>query len=876
MFTLLVNRARLILSLCFTVLLLSSCTDETAQQQEKAAIHFKSANTYRAQGQFRAALSEYKSALAKAPTTEYAIALAGIYLELNQTQAAIKLLEPLNKSFPDATAQKLAEAYLQRGKFTSALAQLSPQRELSVGTTEQSRALLLIRTHLGLSQYSQATTALGQYNNLFGPDAESELLQLELSIKTKNTALQTESVKTLQKKYPNNSKANLTLGIIALKANQLELAEKHLTSALSELPKTDIMTPEKLQVLTNLSDTLTKRGRFTEAMLYTQLISEAHPDFENSQKDLNEALNQIRLGNLNQAEELLSKLEKNYPGSDRINALLGVVQLQQGNVSEAGLRLEDAVDPELASPQLIKAAAQAQLQLAKPQQAVDLLQEALKKNPDNAQLLTLYGLSSSYVPGLERESELALQKAVALQPENPRLYLALSQLYTRQGKTELALSQLKLAAKQGSEDPAIASSYVQALLKSGKADTADRYLEQLKKDQPNNANAWQLSAAVAQYNKNPVQAEKHLSKALSLEPNNVTTLIAKGRLAQQQQDYKSAQQLYQQAIKISPEQPSATMALIATSIKLKNTDQIVTQLETLAKKSNQSAISALGQYELSRGDLNAASARAQQLNSLPAKLSTFSKVSGTKIQRALARQNIEQKNYDKAIENLQIAMKFSPSNLQILADIAQAQLLNNDADAAENTLTQLRQRQGGIAPANMIEALNTEPENPNKAIQILRNSWQQVQDQPTIALLYKLEKKHQPESAPGTLSLWHNSYPNDPRPMLELALKAQQSGDKQNAIQWYESVLEKSPEQVIALNNLAWIYNETGQSSKAISTAEKAAKFAPQSADVLDTLGWIYFQAKDKRALKILSTAVELAPENTTIKAHFNEAQANL
>lgn len=868
------NRTLSSVCFCCCLALVSGCTDQASQQQEKAAIHFKSANSYHEQGQFRAALSEYKSALDKAPTTEYAIALSRVFLELNQTQAAINLLEPLNVAYPKETSQILAEAYVQKGKFNSALKNLSPSNGLD--SEDINRAQLLIRSYLGLGQYKKAATTLQDYRKLFGADANAELLTLELALKTNDTALQKATMLTLQQTFNNAPRVNLTLGIIALNANQLDQAEKHLTAALSALPQTDIMTPEKLQVLTNLSDTLTRRGRFTEAMLYSQLISEAHPDIQSSQKDLNEAVNQIRLGNFDEAEGLLITLAENHPASDRINALLGVVQLQQGNINEAGLRLADSVDPELASPQLVKAAAQAQLKLAKPQQAVELLREALKKNPDNAQLLTLFGLSSSYVPGLETESELALQKAVAMQPANPRLYLALAQLYSRQGKSELSLSQLKLAARQDPTDPAIASSYVQALLMGGDKKAAERFLEQLKIDQPNNANPWQLSAAIAQYDNNPALAHKHLTKALELDPHNVTTLIAKGRLAQQQKNFKQAQSLYQQAIKLSPEQPSAATLLIATSIKLKNTDKILAQLEKLASANNQSAISAIGQYNLSLGNLDDANLRAKQLASLPDNLTKYSRLSGTKIQRAVARQKIAAKDYSGAIAELQLAIKFSPANLQILADIAQAQLLNGEQDSAQNTIAQLRQRQGGRSPADMLEALALEQDNPDKAMALLRKSIDEQKHQETFALLYKMEKKHQPNGVKDTLLLWQESFPNDARPTLKLALEAQQNSEQEAAIKLYQSVLEKAPNQVIALNNLAWLYSESEKFEDAITTAERAAELAPNSADVIDTLGWIYHLANDDRAYSTLSKAAELAPENAEIKKHLDTVKARL
>jgi len=64
-----------------------------------------------------------------------------------------------------------------------------------------------------------------------------------------------------------------------------------------------------------------------------------------------------------------------------------------------------------------------------------------------------------------------------------------------------------------------------------------------------------------------------------------------------------------------------------------------------------------------------------------------------------------------------------------------------------------------------------------------------------------------------------------------------------DAIALYKKVLELQPENVICLNNIAYMYTEKlNDPSKALSFAQRAVAIAPQNADNLDTLGWTYFQ----------------------------------
>jgi tetratricopeptide (TPR) repeat protein len=67
--------------------------------------------------------------------------------------------------------------------------------------------------------------------------------------------------------------------------------------------------------------------------------------------------------------------------------------------------------------------------------------------------------------------------------------------------------------------------------------------------------------------------------------------------------------------------------------------------------------------------------------------------------------------------------------------------------------------------------------------------------------------------------------------------------DSAGAMQNYQKVLELSPDNPIAANNLAWNYCMKGENLEAaLGLARKARQKDPDNANIADTLGWIYYK----------------------------------
>lgn len=88
------------------------------------------------------------------------------------------------------------------------------------------------------------------------------------------------------------------------------------------------------------------------------------------------------------------------------------------------------------------------------------------------------------------------------------------------------------------------------------------------------------------------------------------------------------------------------------------------------------------------------------------------------------------------------------------------------------------------------------------------------------------------------------------------------------------TLLQRQPNDVAALNNLAWLL--AGKDSTAAERyARRAYAIAPQNAAVSDTLGWVLIQAGQfAEAAAVLGKAVELQPADAAIRYHHALALA--
>jgi predicted Zn-dependent protease len=122
---------------------------------------------------------------------------------------------------------------------------------------------------------------------------------------------------------------------------------------------------------------------------------------------------------------------------------------------------------------------------------------------------------------------------------------------------------------------------------------------------------------------------------------------------------------------------------------------------------------------------------------------------------------------------------------------------------------------------------------------------------------------------------WIDGHTNDPTFPQLLAEQSQRKKDYAAAIVGYKRVLGIDGDNVVALNNLAWLLTME-KDPAALEYAEQAHRLAPLNHSVLDTLGFVLIRNGDaKRAVPLLRMASSLAPTNSEIRLHLAQALAD-
>jgi len=140
----------------------------------------------------------------------------------------------------------------------------------------------------------------------------------------------------------------------------------------------------------------------------------------------------------------------------------------------------------------------------------------------------------------------------------------------------------------------------------------------------------------------------------------------------------------------------------------------------------------------------------------------------------------------------------------------------------------------------------------------------------TIADLLSAQKK--PADAIKLLNTELAKNPKNISIHFKLATTYQQQNDYKQAENHYQAMLTEQPDNLLALNNLAWIYSQQ-KDPKAIEFGKKAFEKGPESAAIADTYGYILLkQGQPAEGLTILEKAAGLAPKANDIQFHLAEA----
>ena len=193
-----------------------------------------------------------------------------------------------------------------------------------------------------------------------------------------------------------------------------------------------------------------------------------------------------------------------------------------------------------------------------------------------------------------------------------------------------------------------------------------------------------------------------------------------------------------------------------------------------------------------------------------------------------------------------------------------------DVAAAEAAIAELRRLNPKAPDADAATAaLASQQGKPAAAVAALQAAF--AKDRSTLRLLQLADAERQRgegDAARALLTDWLAAHPDDLLARESLAMAELGDGRLPEARAAFERLLEARAGHAVALNNLAWLYDEAGD-PRALDYAERARRQLPESPEAADTLGWILVRkGQVQRGLKLIEQAVAGLAGDPTVNYH--------
>jgi tetratricopeptide (TPR) repeat protein len=505
--------------------------------------------------------------------------------------------------------------------------------------------------------------------------------------------------------------------------------------------------------------------------------------------------------------------------------------------------------------------------------ALRLRLQQLQQKGDDAPLETAIGILALRQNDFKTAAD-HFQRAVAVDPRFSEAYTGLGGIYLVQKNFKKADNAFQTAAGLAPVWSGNGVRYSQFKFLAGDTAGAESLLRDIVARNPLYLPAWTALARLSATENNFSNATTELGHALALDPRNFDGLLLKGRLEMLQGRSADAVANYKQMAAIYVDAPSVLYALAQAYLANNQTneaDSTLTQALDL-KPDFAEATLLRAQTELSHGNPALAIVTLSQLvrrqPRLPQAWMLLAEAyrvqgapdSAVEIYRKLensypddARVPVllgcllfQQNQPNPARAEFQKALQIQPDYVPAIEQLVELDLALKQYPAALQRVQQLVARNPNLAVSQLLLGTtlavggqtNQAESALTKAIRL------QPDSQAAYLLLAQLNfERGQNEKALKQLQIALDKDPNDLAAVMLQAIIYDSQGDYRDSRDAYEKLLAITPDNGMALNNLACLYaDRLDQLDKAYPLARRASEIAPSDPSVADTLGWILYR----------------------------------
>jgi len=461
--------------------------------------------------------------------------------------------------------------------------------------------------------------------------------------------------------------------------------------------------------------------------------------------------------------------------------------------------------------------------------AAQHMEAALELAPEFQQADIL--LVMNYVQ--KRDFEAAIKAAEAYKTRHLTSvtpYNLLGRVYLEAGDKDKARASFEKALGLEKADPAANHNLAQMALLEGDVEVARSYYQTILSERKDYLPALIQLALLDARENNTEAMEAHLEQAMKAHPKELQPrlLMARYHLSKGRPDKVAP--LFSDMEEVQQKSPQVLQLMALAQLSENENTEAQYTLEQLMESTPDTpalhfmmAKAAAGTGDTKRTERELRKALALDKNYLPARM-------------ALARAMLADDRIDEFSEQLVLLQEQAPDNVDVI--LLRAAAASKSGESAQ-------------------------------AIKLAKEAYDKVPVRGSlIALASYVAASGDNNGARQLYGNWLDSNPDDVVVMLVLADSLYKHQETQEAVFQYENVLQRNPDNVPALNNIAWHLREQNP-AKALEYARHAATLAPDSADVLDTLAVVEYTNKNYvPALRGIDHALDKRPGDTTLMYH--------
>lgn len=231
-----------------------------------------------------------------------------------------------------------------------------------------------------------------------------------------------------------------------------------------------------------------------------------------------------------------------------------------------------------------------------------------------------------------------------------------------------------------------------------------------------------------------------------------------------------------------------------------------------------------------------------------------------------AKLDLRNKDYDRALENLETAIQRNPQNAE--AYYLKGQVLQEQAGNVQD-VEQYAQMVDEMEAAYS-QAAELDPELGDDITQRMRLAYYNVFQKGVQAFNRGQNDQAAYDEAAGYFGLAAELQPDSAGAYINQAYALLNAGKQQEAITPFEQAIEKGDTQVETYVFLGDLYNVAGRTEDAVAVLEQAQQLYPDNADLQAQLLNAYIQAGQiDRAMDTYQQAVEREPDNKLYRYNY-------